>query len=382
MNQLSDIAPAVAVLSDRDLVLNFESLGDNCEFGLVQRLAGAEPLGLFRFSGTPLRHLLRGMNARFEGMSDPDHVRIQAENGEYMVKLAKYDYIYHADVKVGDEDPEVLHRQHTRNVRFLAEEFVADLESPEKIFVFRQNEPLSANDLVDLRSALSRFGPSTLLWVTQACPGHPPGTVDVIDRSLMVGYVKSLAARDNVPNLDAETWMTVLRRAWMLWPDRRSGTSEPAIAPQPPSAPQGRVDVAFGADGNSEPSTGFGWSKPENGFTWSIEDRSLLTIDAPPAASDYWLEMDVIPYMAPPSVPRQTLTVSVNGTAIHRFEPLERGMIGCSVPGALVHGRDTVEILLEHPCAASPRDVAGENDERRLAIAFRTVSLVCAQMEQ
>ena len=378
MNQLSDIAPAAAALSDRELVMQFESLGDNCEFGLVQRRAGAEPLGLFRFSGTPLRHLLRGMAARFEGMADPDRVSIRAENGEYLVKLTKYDYIYHADVKVGEEDLEVLHRHHVRNVRFLVDEFIADLENPEKIFVFRQNEPLSAIDLVDLRAALARFGRSTLLWVTQACAGHPPGSVDVIDRYLMVGYVKRLAERHNVPNLDVESWMTVIRRAWALWPERHAAASSEPIVAVPPSSPRGRVDVAFGADGNAEPSMGFGWSKPENGFTWSIEDRSLLTIDAPPEASDYWLEMDVIPYMAPPSVPLQILSVSVNGTPVHRFEPLTRGTVGCAVPGALVHGRDTVEILFEHPLAASPRDVAGENDERRLAIAFRTLSLVCA----
>ncbi len=380
MNQLSDIAPAVAALSDRDLVLQFKSLGDNCELGLVQRMAGAEPLGLFRFAGAPLRHLLRGMDARFEGMADPEYVHIQPENGEYMVKLAKYDFIYHANVKIGDDDPEALHRRHIRNVRFLVDAFLDDLEAPEKIFVFRQNEPLSAADLVDLRAALSRFGPSTLLWVTQACPGHPPGSVVVIDRAFMVGYVKWLAPRDNVPNLDTETWLTVLRRAWTLWPARHAGSAEAAPPPRPHADPPARVDLTFGADGNSEPSTGFGWSKPENGFTWSIEDRSLLTIDAPPVASDYWLEMDVIPYMAPPSVPRQTLAVSINGTPVHRFEVLERGMVGCSVPGDLVQGRETVEILLEHPCAASPRDVAGENDERRLAIAFRTISLVCAQL--
>jgi len=40
----------VPVLDDRDLVLQFESIGDNCELGLVQRRAGSEPLGLLRFA--------------------------------------------------------------------------------------------------------------------------------------------------------------------------------------------------------------------------------------------------------------------------------------------------------------------------------------------
>ena len=380
MNEMSDIVPAATGLSDRDLVLQFESLGDNCELGLVQRRVGAEPLGLFRFAGAPLRHMLRAMDARFVGMADPEHVRVQPENGEYMIKLAKYDFVYHADMKIGAAEPEALHRQHSRTVRFLVDKLVADLEKPEKIMVFRQNEPLSATDLVDLRLALSRFGPSTLLWVAEGCPGHPPGSVDVIDRTFMVGYVKRLALRASVPDLDVESWMTVLRRAWALWPARRAGVSEPVIASEPPALPPGRVDIQFGAEGNAENGSGFGWSKPENGFTWAIEDRSLLLIDAPPEASDYWLEMDVIPYVAEPSVPTQTLTVSVNGTEVHRFDPVTRGMVGCSVPGGLVTGRDKVEILMTHPDAASPCDVAGEQDERRLAIAFRRLSLVCAQM--
>jgi hypothetical protein len=232
---------------------------------------------------------------------------------------------------------------------------------------------------VDLRAALSRFGPSTLLWVAEVCPGHPPGSVDVIDHTFMVGYVKRLAARSSVPDLDLASWMTVLRRAWTLWPARRSGIAEP-IAAIPPAAPPGRVDVVFGTEGNAEQSIGIGWSKPEAGFTWSIDDRSLLLLDAPPDASDYWLEMDIIPYVAPPLVKHQTLTVTVNGTEVHRFDPLTRGTVGCVVPGALVRGREKVEILLDHPHAACPRDVAGEKDDRRLAISFRSLSLVSAPM--
>jgi len=78
---------AAAELSDRELVLRFESLGDNCKLGLVQRKVGAEPLGMFRFAGAPLEHLLQAMRARFAGMADPAHVQVQPENGEFMIRL-------------------------------------------------------------------------------------------------------------------------------------------------------------------------------------------------------------------------------------------------------------------------------------------------------
>ena len=62
------------LLSDRNLALQFESLGDNCELGLVQRRAGVEPLGLLRFAGAPLRRLITALDARFEGIDDPEAI--------------------------------------------------------------------------------------------------------------------------------------------------------------------------------------------------------------------------------------------------------------------------------------------------------------------
>lgn len=361
-----------AVLSDRDLALQFESLGDSCELGLVQRRVGAEPLGMFRFAGAPLRHLIRAMEARFEGMADPEHVRVQPENGEYMIKLTKYDFIYHAHVNVGEADPAALHRQQVRNVRFLIDKLVADLEKPEKIMVFRQNEELAANDLLDFRSALAVYGPATLLWVQAARPGRPPGTVTVVDDTLMVGYVTRLARRDNAPDFDLPSWLTMLRNAYAIRPARPAMPLQSAASP---SAPK-RIDIVFGKEGNAAACLGYGWSGPENGFTWSIDERSVLTMAKPAASNSYRLEMEVVPFIAPPALAAQPLGVAVNGELVHAFDPLPRGKVECAVPSRLLFGRDAVEIVLDHPAATSPRAANGQNDERRLAVAFYRVSLI------
>lgn len=349
---------------DSELVLKFESLGDNCELGMVQRRVGVEPLGLFRFAGTPLRHLIRAMEAKFEGMADPEHVRLQPENGEYMIKLTKYDFIYHADAKVGEIDPERLHSQQVRTLAFLIRKFLEDLENPHKIMVFRQNEPLLANDLTDLRLALAAYGSATLLWVQHAQPGHPPNTVVRVDDRMMVGYVSRLALRERVPDLDVASWLAMLRKAYAV----HRGAQ---LASMPPV----RTDIVFGKGGNATGCTGSGWSKPEERFTWAIEDRSLLTIPHPGPAEDYWLELDTVPFVAPPGLPAQSLGVTVNGELIHVFDPLARDKVGCTVPGRLLDGREAVEIVLDHPRAATPRAVIGENDDRRLAAAFRHLSL-------
>jgi hypothetical protein len=368
-----DLNTATA-LDDRDLVLQFESIGDNCELGLVQRQAGSEPLGLLRFASAPLRAVLRALDARFGGIDDPRHIRIQEENGEYMVKLTKYDFYYHAHVAVGDMTPEAIHRQQCRTVGFLARKLIEDLENPTKILVFRQNEQVSAGDLTDLRIALSAYGPGILLWVQEACPGHPPGTVDVADERLLVGYVRHLAARENVPDLDLESWMSVLRRAYalsLLPASERFGTAQAA------AGAMARTALIFGLEGNAKPALGYGWSGPEAGFQWSIGERSLLILDNPGDAAEYWLEMDVIPYIRPPLLPAQRLDVTIDGTLVHSLDRVPRGKIGCVVPGRLVAGREKVEIVLDHPHAASPMLIAGEKDDRRLAIAFSSLALVC-----
>src|SRR6185312_2886385 len=284
-------APAPEELSDRDLMLRFESSGDSCEFGLVQRKSGAEPLGLLRFSGVPLRHLIRALENRFEATADPQNIRLQVENGEYMVKLTKYDFIYHAHVLDGAMEPDALHQREVRRTRFLLSKLIADLEDPAKILVFRQNEPLLAHDLVMLRSALARYGASTLLWVTEEMPGHPAGTAELAEDRLLVGYVRWLAPRLNAHQIDHPSWLSLCRQAYALCrPPARVTPSQPAAQPADtlPTGPS-RVEVVFGEAGNASERAGFGWSAPENGFTWAIEDRSLVTLEPPAVAERYIL---------------------------------------------------------------------------------------------
>ena len=311
-------------------------------------------------------------------MAEPEHVRVQPENGEYMIKLTKYDFIYHAHVKVGDADPALLQRQQTAVVAFLVRKMLDDLRAPGKIFVFRQNEPLLASDLVDLRQSLARYGRSTLLWIQEARPGHPPGTVDTIDPTLMTGYVRRLALRDSVPDLDAESWLVTLRHAYALW--SASQTDVPDILAMTVPGPvmeAPRLDVAFGVDGNAAAAMGYGWSAPEDGFTWAIDDTSLLTLGELPHADDYWLEMDVVPYEVLPGLPAQHLDIAVNGEIVRSYDKLDRGRVACSVPGRLISGRSAIEIRLDHPNASSPSLMAREGDDRRLAIAFRSLSISC-----
>jgi hypothetical protein len=172
--------------------------------------------------------------------------------------------------------------------------------------------------------------------------------------------------REQVPDLDLASWLTVLRKAYAL---SQGVDLEVSQTPLP------QTELTFGKDGNSAGCVGFGWSAPEDGYTWAIGERSLLTIRNPGPAEEFLLEFDAVPFVAPPAVPAQSLAVTVNGQKVHTFDPLARGRVGCSVPGQHLNGLDTVVIVLDHPKAAVPRQVNGEDDDRRLAVAFRSLSL-------
>jgi hypothetical protein len=271
------------------LVLFFESICDNCELGLVQRRVGAEALGLLRFARAPLRHLIRALNARFAQISYPEHINIDAENGEYMVKLTKFDLTYHAHVKVGDIEPEALRQQ-----------------------------------------------------------------------------------REDVPDLDLPSWMQVLRHTHAIFRHCRDGrlVHVPAMKPA-------RTELTFGVEGNASVHLGSGWSEPEVGYQWTVGKRSVATLAVPGEAEQYWLEMEVKPYLKPPLLPRQRLDVVAGGQLVHSIPNLAVGEVGCVVPGGLVAGKSKIEIVFNHPDAASPMLIAGQPDDRRLGISFRRLALLC-----
>src|SRR4051794_26726581 len=285
---MTSAADGLCTLDDRELVLHFESIGDNCELGLLQRRVGAERLGLLRFAGAPLRSVIRALENRFQGIADPLAVRLHEENNEFMVKLNRYDVYYHTHLKPGEITPAALHEQQCRTVTFLTNKLIADLEQPSKILVFRQNESVLASDLLDLRIALSAYGPSTLLWVQEACSGHPPGSIAVSDARLIIGYVNKLAPREDVPQLHAPSWLSVLRKAYAVW---LRPENERMAAGREAAAQVRRIDLSFGADGNAGPYLGAGWSGPEAGYQWAIGESSVLTIPSLGAADQYWLEM-------------------------------------------------------------------------------------------
>lgn len=200
------------------LMMRFESLGENCEFGLAQRRCGAEPLGLLRFASAPLPVLLAGLRGRFEGMGEPQQIDIQisANRQEYLVVDRCFGFLYHPWVLVGEADPEDIRRREAKRLPFLRRKLTEDLEEAGKIFVYRGMHRLPQPLVLRLVAAMRAYGPATLLWVEQQDRDHPAGSVERITTGLLKGYIDRFAPAENAHALSLDCWVAICRNALKL----------------------------------------------------------------------------------------------------------------------------------------------------------------------
>jgi hypothetical protein len=200
----------------------FESLGDNCEFGLVQRRCGAEPLGLLRFANLELRQLLHGLELGFEGLGDRAGLEFWLSEGarrEYVIRDRRYALVFHTFLYQGEVSEDELLEKQSRRLGFLVRKLLQDLENGEKIFVCKRNIPLTAPEILALHAALNRFGRNTLLWIVSADDNHSAGAVDQILPGLLRGYVARFAPYENAHDLSLEPWLSVCVNAARLVAD-------------------------------------------------------------------------------------------------------------------------------------------------------------------
>ncbi len=212
-----------AMETDR-LVGQFESLGDSCEFGLVQRVAGAEPLGLLRFAGFSgaldhrLEELVAALDRGFEGLGDTDTVQVtvagEPGHQEYLLREATYGLQYHTFLSPTDVDVATLRKNESIRLRFLRRKLLADLASAEKIFIWKSNLPVEETRVRRLLAALRRHGPATLLWVCAAdVASGRVGDVEKLSDNLLRGVIDRFASYETMTDIHHAAWFEICAAA-------------------------------------------------------------------------------------------------------------------------------------------------------------------------
>jgi hypothetical protein len=205
-----------------ELMWHFQSLGDNCEFGIAQRRCGAEPLGLLRFSYVDRQKLLEGLSNGFAGLGEADDIEFQmfGPDGppkEYMVYERRYTLVYHTWVYENQVTPDEMRAQEQMKLSFLKRKFFEDAEEGNKLWVYKTNEPTAIELIWPLAAALRERGDNTLLWVVPHDPAHPPGSVTWLGEGLLRGHIDRFAPYEEATDVSVSGWVSVCRNAYAAW---------------------------------------------------------------------------------------------------------------------------------------------------------------------
>jgi hypothetical protein len=198
----------------KKIASRFQSMGQNCEFGLIQRLCEAEPLGLFRFGSVELHALIQCLRSEFSELTD-ERFKITTPSvcHDYVAEYEGLDLFYHTFVPVDQNvDVDALRRKELTRLTMLVRFFREDLDDGEKVFVLlRRDAPLDEFEVLPVISLMRRYNPkAALLWITVAGPDerHLVGQCEMVGNNLLKGYLDRLVSRN-----DAD-WNTLSLGCW------------------------------------------------------------------------------------------------------------------------------------------------------------------------
>jgi tetratricopeptide (TPR) repeat protein len=220
-----DLPPAqdgttAAGIAITDLMLSFESFGQACDFGAVQRHYGVEPLGLLRFAFAALDPLIAALHERFEVVGSAEDTVFERYQDETILKMRKHGIYFHTFVSMGEmptpEKQAAFREQQLRRLVFLKRKLIADLEEPQKICVYANDARTSDGDARRLFAALRAYGPNSLLFVRPADADHPEGTVKTLEEGLYVGSVPGMTDFVAGGHPPSELWRHLCERTYRL----------------------------------------------------------------------------------------------------------------------------------------------------------------------
>jgi hypothetical protein len=216
---LPEAVRGCTALSPADLMFRFESIGNNCEFGLVQRRLNAEPVGLLRFAGIWPEHLLQGLRTGFEGIDDPAQIYLETEQNagreEYVVCCQSYGVRFHSFMPVSETPPDAMRQKMAAHLKFLRRKFLEQLAAGTSIFTLHHPACATEAQARPFLHALRHWGPTALLFVTPDT--LPPGSVHQLAPDLFHAHTDRIMRVDHPDDINVPAWLSICANAYRLW---------------------------------------------------------------------------------------------------------------------------------------------------------------------
>ena len=209
-----EIPPALLSGSVEDLegltalFTRFESLGDGCEFGMVQRRFKAEPLGLLRWTSIGAAELVRLLETRFEGVGAPDNVTLDVWDGEYVTLDKRFRMAGHTFTRENAEPRDRFLQQQCRRLAYLSRKLIEDLEAGEKIFVHLFQHDVADDYMIPMYKCIRRFSENSVLFGVRLDESPSPACrVERADDALFIGYMDRFSTVD----INYDGWINICR---------------------------------------------------------------------------------------------------------------------------------------------------------------------------
>jgi hypothetical protein len=200
------------------LLQRFESLGDNCEFGFVQRANGYEDGGLFRWSISPLEKLILCLDANFKDLylfdnlepSAPDMVRDIATGLMFHTQMHSID----GQFVLGKAARREIYAREKCKIDHLLDKFRRRIREPSTICVYKRNSGVVDSDAERLQRSLNKLGPSTLLVVRSTDDHARWSTVERSSSGSLVGFVDGFAPYFAADQVSIRIWNLLLQKTY------------------------------------------------------------------------------------------------------------------------------------------------------------------------
>jgi len=178
--------PAADGSDERRLFMGFESLGVNCEFGLVQRHFGAEPLGFLRWSAIHPDALAEGLAAGFDGVDALADIDVRVVGKEYVINQIRYRMDMHTFIYTDT--------------------------------VYQYGRLLEEAEMAAIEAPIRHLGSAAILFVNDQSTDWPNGHVVQSHPGRLIGYVDKILRGEPWSAIHFESYLTMCRNARALVP--------------------------------------------------------------------------------------------------------------------------------------------------------------------
>lgn len=200
----------------------FESIGDNCEFGLFLKKSKNYKSSFFRF--VRILDYSKVNELIVNNFSDIFLFENLIPITEEMVFDKKYKMSFHTSLRSHKKQEnfefnlageQLLNAYNTEleKIKYLSIKFSHELKTANKIYVIKTNEFTSIDEINQLSKTLLSMGNCKILNVRATNESKKLFTIEKLNQNLFIGYIDEFADYNNVTKFRFYSWYRLMNNA-------------------------------------------------------------------------------------------------------------------------------------------------------------------------